>query len=156
MHKRLTDWLKEVTWLGTANHRALFHRSIAKATLKFAFDINSTGSMIEILALIFATLIFLKLSDLFKNLNFQSESYSVSDPSAVWPDLAKFRHFGIFLTVYFVFDNIVLIFIVANGQILKNNLIILSHCRTSVTLRAAKKTGNLFLLSAKIQKLNSW
>ena len=64
---------------------------------------------------------------------------------AVWPDLAKFRHFGKrlqvfgkFLTVYFLFgkmlcllwqicDIIMLIFIVANGQILKNNLTICSH-----------------------------
>ena len=56
----------------------------------------------------------------------------------VWPDLAKFRHFGNFLTVYFLFskwlsllwricDNIFgLIFIVANGQILKINLTIWS------------------------------
>ena len=65
---------------------------------------------------------------------------------AVWPDLAKFHHFGKslqinqFFTVYFWFgkmlsliwqicDIIGLIFIVANGQILKNNLTIWSHCR---------------------------
>ena len=64
---------------------------------------------------------------------------------AVWPDLAKFHHFGKslqinqFFTVYFWFgkmlsliwqicDIIGLIFIVANGQILKNNLTIWSHC----------------------------
>ena len=63
---------------------------------------------------------------------------------AMWPDLAKIRHFGksqVFcnsLTVYFLFgkmlsilcqicDIIGLIFIVSNGQILKNNLTILSH-----------------------------
>ena len=63
----------------------------------------------------------------------------------MWPDLAKFRHFGKtlkvvskFLTVYFlsgkmlsllwqICDNIGLIFIVVNGQILKNNLTIWSH-----------------------------
>ena len=64
----------------------------------------------------------------------------------VWPDLAKFRHFGKtfqvfgkFLTVYFLFGKVLslfwqiwffnrLILIVANGQILKNNLTIWSHC----------------------------
>ena len=63
---------------------------------------------------------------------------------SVWSDLAKIRHFGksqVFcnsLTVYFLFgkmlsilcqicDIIGLIFIVSNGQILKNNLTILSH-----------------------------
>ena len=56
----------------------------------------------------------------------------------VLPDLAKFRHFGKFLTVYFLFgkmlsllwqicDIIGLIFGVANGQILKNFLTIWSH-----------------------------
>ena len=63
----------------------------------------------------------------------------------MWPDLAKFRHFGKslqvlgkFLIVYFLFgkmlsllwqicDIIGLIFIVANGQILKNNITIRSH-----------------------------
>ena len=56
----------------------------------------------------------------------------------MWPDLAKFRHFGKFLTVYFLFgkmlsllwqicDIIGLIFGVANGQILKNFLTIWSH-----------------------------
>ena len=65
--------------------------------------------------------------------------------AAVWPDLAKFRHFGKtlqvfvkFWTVYFLFGKmftllwqiwyfIALIFIVVNGQILKNNLTIWSH-----------------------------
>ena len=64
----------------------------------------------------------------------------------VWPDLAKFRHFckslkvfWKFLIVYFLFrkamsrlwqicDIIGLIFMVANGQILKINLTIWSHC----------------------------
>ena len=64
----------------------------------------------------------------------------------VWRDLAKFRHFGKslrvfgkFVTFYFIFGEILsslwqicviigLIFIVANGQILKNNLTIWSHC----------------------------
>ena len=68
------------------------------------------------------------------------------------PDLAKFHHFGIslkvlskFLTVYFLFgkmlsllwqtcDIIELIFIVANGQILKKNLTIWSHCRKLCSL----------------------
>ena len=62
-------------------------------------------------------------------------------PLSVWPDLAKFRHFGKsflvfdkFLTVYFLFGKMLsllwqiwAIFIVANGQILKNNLTIWSH-----------------------------
>ena len=65
---------------------------------------------------------------------------------SVWPDLAKFRYFtswqvfGIFLVVYLLFgklmsllwqicDIIGLIFIVANGPKLKNNLTIWSHCR---------------------------
>ena len=65
---------------------------------------------------------------------------------AVWPDLAKFCHFGKsfpvsgkFLTVYFLVGKILswlwqfcdiigLIFIAANGQILKNNLTIWSQC----------------------------
>ena len=33
---KLSDWLKEVTWLGTFNQRALFHRS---NTLKIVYDI---------------------------------------------------------------------------------------------------------------------
>ena len=63
----------------------------------------------------------------------------------MWPDLAKFRQFGKnlqvfgnFLTIYLLFgkmlsllcqicDIIGLIFIVANGQILKNNLTIWSR-----------------------------
>ena len=63
----------------------------------------------------------------------------------MWPDLAKFRHFGEslqvfgkFLTVYFlfgkmlnllgqIFDIIGPIFIFANGQILTNNITIWSH-----------------------------
>ena len=67
-------------------------------------------------------------------------------PHPVWPDLATFCHlgkslqvFGKFLTVYFLIgiilsppgqtcDIIWLIFIVANGQILKKNLTIWSHC----------------------------
>ena len=73
---------------------------------------------------------------------------SSSQPSMLyesWPDLAKIRHFdkslqvfGKILTVYFLFgktlsilcqicDIIGLIFSVANGQILKNNLTIWSH-----------------------------
>ena len=64
-------------------------------------------------------------------------------PTAVWPDLAKFCHFGKtlqvkFLKVYFLFGKVLsllwqiwyiigLILIFANGQILKNNLTIWSR-----------------------------
>ena len=59
--------------------------------------------------------------------------------SALWPDLAKFRHFGKFLTDYFllckmlnllwqIYEIVGLIFIVANGQMLKYNLTLWSHC----------------------------
>ena len=66
---------------------------------------------------------------------------------SVWPDLAKFRHFGKslqvfgkFLLVYFFFGKMVSIlwqicdiirlnFVVANSQIFKNNLTIWSHWR---------------------------
>ena len=64
-------------------------------------------------------------------------------PTAVWPDLAKFCHFGKtlqvkFLKVYFLFGKVLsllwqiwyiigLNLIVGNGQILKNNLTIWSH-----------------------------
>ena len=62
---------------------------------------------------------------------------------AVWPDLTKFRKslqiFGKFLTVLFllckllsllwkIYDIFGLIFIAANGQILKNDLTIWPHC----------------------------
>ena len=64
---------------------------------------------------------------------------------SVWPDLAKFRHFGTILKVlgkilrdYFVFDKILILlcqkcftigqlFVVGDGQILSNNLAIWSH-----------------------------
>ena len=64
---------------------------------------------------------------------------------AVWPDLAKFYHFGKillifgkFLTVFFLFGKMLnllwqicyitgIVFIIANGQILKHNLTIWSH-----------------------------
>ena len=57
---------------------------------------------------------------------------------SVWPDLAKFRHFGKLLTAYFLFGkklNLLWqiyyitgqIFVAANGLILKHNLIIWSH-----------------------------
>ena len=68
-------------------------------------------------------------------------------PTATWPDLAKFRHFGkvykslanfwqliSYLAKCWAYilwqirDIIGLIFIVANGQILKNNQTIWSHC----------------------------
>ena len=74
---------------------------------------------------------------------------SFGNPSSVWPDLAKFLHFGkilqVFgniLKVYFLFGEILnllwqiccitgQIFIVTNGQILKYNLTIWSHCQSS-------------------------
>ena len=57
---------------------------------------------------------------------------------SVWPDLAKFRHFGKLLTAYFLFGKKLNLLwqiyyitgqfiIAANGQILKHNLIIWSH-----------------------------
>ena len=76
---------------------------------------------------------------------FLASSSRIFSSSPVWPDLAKFCHFGKslqvfgkFLTVYFLFgkmlsilwqiwDIIGIIFIAANGQILKNNLTIWSH-----------------------------
>ena len=68
-------------------------------------------------------------------------NFSSSLAISVWPDLAKFHHFGKFSTVYFLFgkmlsllwqicDIIELIFIDANGQILKNNPTICWQCRT--------------------------
>ena len=53
----------------------------------------------------------------------------------IWPIWQKFKVFGNFLTFYFLFDKIMsipwkivgLIFIIANGQILKNNVTIWSH-----------------------------
>ena len=61
-------------------------------------------------------------------------------PMVVWPDSAKFCHFGkslqvfgYFLTVYFLFGKILSLLwqncdiIVGNGQTLKNNLTIWSH-----------------------------
>ena len=69
------------------------------------------------------------------------------DRPTVWPDLAKFHHFskvlqvfGKSLMVYFLFGKMFNLlrwicyifeinFIVANGQILKNNLTIWPHCR---------------------------
>ena len=68
----------------------------------------------------------------------QDRIESVSTLS-VWPDLAKFRHFGKFLTVYFllgkllsplwlIYDILGQIFFAANGQILKNYLTVWSHC----------------------------
>ena len=70
---------------------------------------------------------------------------------AVWPDSAKFRHFGkssqVFgkcLTVYFLFGKMLsilwqtwdisgLVFIATNGRILKNNFTIWSHCSRLVS-----------------------
>ena len=57
-----------------------------------------------------------------------SASFSLSHP--VWPNLAKFWRFISYLAkcgTYFC-DITGLIFIVANGQILKHNLTIWSHC----------------------------
>ena len=72
--------------------------------------------------------------------------YSKGHWKAVWPDLAKFRHFGKnlqvfgkFLTAYLLFGNMLSllwqiwyiigqIIFVANNQILNNNLTIWSHC----------------------------
>ena len=76
----------------------------------------------------------------------RSYCYCCCHRAPMRPDLAKLCHFGKslqinqFFTVYFWFgkmlsliwqicDIIGLIFIVANGQILKNNLTIWSHCR---------------------------
>ena len=58
----------------------------------------------------------------------------------MWPDFAKFRHFGKSLQVFGkmlsllgqIFNIIVLIFIVANGPLVKNNLTIWSHCWLSL------------------------
>ena len=58
---------------------------------------------------------------------------------SVGPDLAKFRHFdktlqvfGKYLTVHFLFGKMLgqlrQIYYIINGQILKNNLTIWSHC----------------------------
>ena len=69
------------------------------------------------------------------NVTFRQDLYNQGQHCPVWPDLVKFCHFGQFLTVYFFFVKIVnllwqicyitsLIFIVANGQILKHNLTI--------------------------------
>ena len=77
--------------------------------------------------------------------------------SSVWPDVAKFRHFGKslpvfgkFLTVYILSGKILswlwqicaiieLIFIFANGQILKINLTIWSHC-SSLSWKGVRQT----------------
>ena len=79
----------------------------------------------------------------------------IPKPQTVWADLAKFCHFGKrlqvfgkFLTIYCLFgkmlrlllqicDIIGLIFIVANGQIVKNNLTIWSHWWRSIIRRRA-------------------
>ena len=95
---------------------------------------------------------YLKKPKIFKTQNTRSMSSVHSSSSqnsklpTVWPDLVKFQHFGKivqvfskFWTVYFLFgkmvsllwqngDIIELIFIVANGQILKKNLTIWSQC----------------------------
>ena len=82
---------------------------------------------------------------------------------SVWPDLAKFRHFGNilqvfgnFLTVYFLFGKMLsllwrirctigLIFIVAYGQILKNNPTIWLHWSPSVYSRSLSLSLSLSL-----------
>ena len=79
---------------------------------------------------------FLRYCLIFRLRSFYPSISKESPP--VWPDLAQFRHFGKFLTVYFLFGKMLnlllqisyifgLIFIVAEGQILKNNLTIWSH-----------------------------
>ena len=76
---------------------------------------------------------FLRYCLIFRLRSFYPSISKESPP--VWLDLAKFRHFGKFLTVYFLFgkmlsllwqicDIIGLFFIVANSQILQNNLTI--------------------------------
>ena len=91
----------------------------------------------------------------------ESHTFPFSAPvAAVRPDLAKFRQFGKslqvfskFMTVYFLFgkmmsllwqtcDIIGLIFIVANGQILKKNLTNWSHCSSS----SRSKAQSIFIL----------
>ena len=74
----------------------------------------------------------------------------------VWPDLAKFRHygkilqvFGKFLAVYLLFGKLLslnlAIFISANGQILKNNPTIWSHWTWHMPLQTTncKQTDSL-------------
>ena len=74
-----------------------------------------------------------------------------------WPDLAKFRHFdktlqvfGKYLTLHFLFGKLLgqlrqiyyiigQIFVVANGQILKNNLTIWSHWLEVIRSCSVKK-----------------
>ena len=91
----------------------------------------------------------------------ESHTFLFSAPvAAVRPDLTKFRHFGKslqvfskFMTVYFLFgkmmsllwqtcDIIGLIFIVANGQILKKNLTNWSHCSSN----SRSKAQSIFIL----------
>ena len=63
---------------------------------------------------------------------------------SVWPDLAKFHHFGNRLKVYLVLGKVFSslwhnlyaigqIFIAENGQILKTQFVIWSHCLASTT-----------------------
>ena len=91
----------------------------------------------------------------------------------VWPDLAKFRRFGKslhtfgkILTVYFLFgkmlsllrqicDIIGLIFIVANGQILKNNLTTWSHCWRHTHGRERHHMSTTTILGSKKGKVIS-
>ena len=95
----------------------------------------------------------------------------VTQSLAVWPDLAKFHHlskslqvFGSFLMVYLLFgimlsrllqicDIIGLIFSVANGQILKNNLTIWSHWTLSTT--RSRTSTNYFLIVRTTQSFHS-
>ena len=86
----------------------------------------------------------------------------------VWPDLAKFRHFGKtlevfgkFFTIYFLFGKMLCqlrqiyyiigqILIVANGQLLKNSVTIWSHWNGATFVYLVRRTrvplnGNAFL-----------
>ena len=88
-------------------------------------------------------------------------TYLYGEKQAVWPDMAKFCHYGKtwqvfskYLTVYFLFGKMLsllwqiwyiigLIFIVANCQILKNNITIWSHWEKLLLMHTAyffKKT----------------
>ena len=74
--------------------------------------------------------------------------------AALWK---SFQVFGKFLTVYFLFDKMLStlwqfcviighIFIAANGQILKNNLTIGSHCLSPNVICITTSQGNITML----------
>ena len=111
---------------------------------------------------------------LFANLGKRPQSFYALCQPPVWPDLAKFRHFGKnlqvvdqFLMVYFVFgkimslpwqicDNIGLIFIVANGQILKNNLTIWSHCQPPLKLICLQSIQQLHCMLCQAYRVGKY